>query len=851
MNRQRITRMSALAIYASVVALLGLRSAGAETMGSALENILVSKQGSEAIVRILPRCGMRYLIHSPPKGGSALRVRMSMSSECDSLLKEVVSETYDASGRHLADIDNVVFDSVNRRTANITITMSEPHEFEVHQGSNGWVEIRIETGWEASELAGTVPDPLPRLPVEDPDSVGVGIDGTLRDSSNRGPSRLTTWTPEPERFVVQLGVFANVDTALEALGDEPEHGSFYTNELIVNGKTWQGLQLGFFDSEAAAEIAREIYAARFPDAWVRAIGEFDSQPVVADDSDSDAVIPAVAAIEGRTAGAEELEHGMLGAREAILSGDYDEAISLYTGVLEVPDHSHRPRAREFLGVANERSGRHAAAISEYRAYLREFPESDGVSRVSERLSGLTSARSRPRERVTARPTDSSAPDWQWFGGVSQYYRRDVSQRIENGDGILGASALYNYADFTVRRRGERFDLLGRASGNYVYDLNNTRRSDEDNVAWVSDAFLQVQDQELEVDVTLGRQRHYGSGVLGRFDGAAVDYQWRPDISFGLVSGIPIDSSRYIANRERFFYAFNAKVTNIRNKLDLELFTHQQTVGGISDRESVGSEIHFRDNRWNVVALLDFDLSYKLLNTALLSGNWQVSETMTLNGRIEKGTSPFITTRNALAGQSATRVDELLATFSEGAIRTLARDRTADATYVSIGISAPVGQKLRFSTDVAMHEIGATVASGGVAAIPATGDQVFINATLVGTSLLRSGDLTRVVLRQDTTRTTEASSIQLDARYPLTDTLRLNPAMRFTRRTILSDGSEQRIAEPSIRLLYRWRRHILFELEAGGRWSNRVLPPGIVDPFLPDGSEEIYGSYLNLGYRAEF
>lgn len=844
-----LTRLSALTVCVSAVTLLGWRLSSAETMGSALENILVSKQGSEAIVRILPRCNMRYLIHSPPKGGSALRIRMSMSSECDSLLQEVISETYDASGRHLADIDNVVFDAVNRRAANITITMSEPHEFEVEQGNNGWIEIRIETGREASELAGTVPDPLPPRPVAELDSGGVGA--TFRGSSNRGPSRLKTWTPEPERFVVQLGVFATIDTALEALGTEPANQSFYTNEFIVNGRTWHGLQLGFFDSESAAEEALKNYTARFPDAWVRAIGEFDAQPVVTASRDTDAVIPAVAAIDGRTAEPDELERDMLDAREAILSEDYDRAVALYTKLLEVPDHLHRSRAREYLGVANERSGRQAAAISEYRAYLREYPESDGASRVAERLAGLTSAQLRPREQAAAAAPDSTAPDWQWFGGVSQYYRRDVSQRIENGDGILGASALYNYADFTLRRRGERFDLLGRASGSYVYDLNNTRLSDEENVAWVSDAFLQVQDQQLEVDVTLGRQRRYGSGVLGRFDGAALDYHWRPDVSIGLVSGIPIDSSRYVANRERFFYALNAKMTNIRNKLDVEIFTHQQTVGGISDRESIGSELHFRDERWNVVALFDFDLSYNLLNTALLSGNWRVSETVTLNGRVEKGTSPFITTRNALAGQSATRVDELLSTFSEGAIRTLARDRTADATYASIGISVPIGQKLRFSTDVAMHEIGSTVASGGVAAIPATGNQVFVNATLVGTSLLRSGDLTRVVLRQDSTRTTEASTIHLDARYPVTDTLRINPAMRFTRRTILSDGSEQQIAEPSIRLLYRWRRHILFELEAGGRWSNRVLPPEIIDPFLPDGSEEIYGSYLNLGYRAEF
>ena len=44
---------------------------------------------------------------------------------------------------------------------------------------------------------------------------------------------------------------------------------------------------------------------------------------------------------------------------------------------------------------------------------------------------------------------------------------------------------------------------------------------------------------------------------------------------------------------------------------------------------------------------------------------------------------------------------------------------------------------------------------------------------------------------------------------------------------------------------------MFDLEAGGHWSSRDLPPGEIDPFTPDGVEVTTGLFLNLGYRWEF
>jgi hypothetical protein len=52
------------------------------------------------------------------------------------------------------------------------------------------------------------------------------------------------------------------------------------------------------------------------------------------------------------------------------------------------------------------------------------------------------------------------------------------------------------------------------------------------------------------------------------------------------------------------------------------------------------------------------------------------------------------------------------------------------------------------------------------------------------------------------------------------------------------------------MLLRWG-NVLFDLEAGGRWSNRELPPLELDPFTPDGTEELLGGFVSASYRWEF
>ena len=87
-----------------------------------------------------------------------------------------------------------------------------------------------------------------------------------------------------------------------------------------------------------------------------------------------------------------------------------------------------------------------------------------------------------------------------------------------------------------------------------------------------------------------------------------------------------------------------------------------------------------------------------------------------------------------------------------------------------------------------------------------------------------------------------TTVTIDTRYPVTRGMRINPRLRVSRRDIERTDSEQWIATPSLRMLYRFARRYEIELELGGEWSNQKTDTESFD----------YNSYfIYAGYRTNF
>ncbi len=627
----------------------------------------------------------------------------------------------------------------------------------------------------------------------------------------------------------------------------------YRLQSPVNGRVWNRLRLGFFETKAAAQAAQARLQAAFPRTWIAVAPEAERREAL----ETGTVIGAGAARPPAPAPQpllpalpqERLDALMEEARQAMAGADYARAIRLYTKVLQHADTGGHQDAQEFLGLARERNRQIAHAKAAYEEYLARYPEGPGAERVRQRLAGLLTARKAPKERLRAAERGKEEPAWDVFGSFSQYYRRDTSHIVEQDtltdrrteETRVNLSSLSSDLDITGRRRGGPLEIQMRFTGGYEKDFLDEDEGRGD-ISRVSSLYADVQHRDLGLGARFGRQTRSSGGVLGRFDGAFLSYQWKPTVRLNAVSGYPVDSSRDAPDTERYFYGVSADFGTYANTWDFVAFLIEQQMEDMLDRRAVGGEIRYFDPVKSLLTYVDYDVSYNQLNTLLLLGNLTLPYQVTLNATVDIRQSPILTTRNALQGQPVTTLEELRASFSDDEIRRLAEDRTADSRSYTVGLSRPFGERFQLSGDVTVSNYGSTPASAGVEALPGTGDEFFYNLQLIGSNLLKEGDIGILGLRYSDTSTSDTVSLSLNERYPINRVWRINPRVRLDYRQYESTDTDRWTGAPSVLVDYLWRKRYRFEFETGGEWSTRELV---------DGSEDSVNWFVYLGYRADF
>lgn len=840
--------------HASVVVLIATGSLVFSAVATAvpIDHIRLSRIAGVATTEIELGCAMRYLDHSPLRGGVELRIRLAIGHDCHNALRGVRSSLHRPQGGRMASLSNVEFNAVSAKQATITLRFERPVAFTVRQTANEYMlTVTIDAG-KTSALARPEPQASP--------PVNVNKSTNLRGPSDEGPSRrIQRATPQArDMFVIRLSGLGPADDVNPDVLSNFQSKVIYRNDVAIGDRKWTELRLGFFETEKSALSTLATLRASFPSAWV-SVATPDEQsrartqgvPDKRDGERPPVALPEESAapkVERLEALAEErVQKLMADGKNALLRADYDRSIKIYTRLLEEPDGQHRREAREFLGVARQKNGQLAHAKAEFEAYLQEFPGGSDANRVRQRLMALTNkAERRPAAATTERPAQL-APEWDFRGGVSQFYLRGVNLTRDDEADVLTQSALLSQADFVVSRRGERIDLLGRANLGYLYDFAENGTGDQ---ALVSYAYIDITDNELDLSARLGRQTRHKGGVLGRFDGAHLSYLLRPNLSVNVTSGFPVDSPRFLASLDHYFYGASIELANFADAWDFGVFTNLQTIDGISDRQALGAEAQYHSSRLNIIGQIDYDASYNVLNSGLVVGNWRFNDRLTLYGRYQGGAGAFLTTRNAISGQPVNTIEALSVTYSEGQIRRLARNRTAEVRSGSAGLSAELSQRWQLNADVTYNEYGATVESGGVAAIPASGPQYSYGGYLLGSSIFKVGDSTILGYRHFESRSTDSDTLTIDMRYPVGDGLRINPRVALTLRTssqAMQSDAEHWIANPMLRVLYRWRRRYRIEFEIGGQWSDREMSPVGVTALGADSSVKSSAYYLQVGY----
>lgn len=820
----------------------------------AIEDLRVTKVGNVASAQIVFACRVGYLSHSPLEISADVSIRLTLHPSClESLGRGERDELFRPPSADLAQISEIEFLTDDAREATVVVRFNGLARVEVGQDSQRntvTIEIATDQIVALEEPARAADD----LIFARPDAPGLA---TRREEpvpvprpearATREPLRLVV--PEPlggnERYVVQVSAGRTIEGGnLDGIiGDDR---IVYVTQRAVGDRRWSELRVGFFETERDARELLDRMLETHPEAVIAIAGEREQAAAAghrfeSESADSAAVGPAIA-------DASEGDLKMSEARMAMLTGEYAQAAGLYSQLARSRDYARHLEAREFLGLAHERLGQAAEARAAYGAYLSETPEGPDADRVRQRLAGLIAEVNVDAVAAVEASGEPSARAWDFSGGLSQYVRNDRYQLIAGQSEAISQSAVLSHIDFSVRRDGSRFDFQSRINALHVYDLlDEPRRTGDQGL--ISSAYVGIVDNERGWGARVGRQSMYKSGVLGRFDGAHVDYRWKPDVVFNVVAGFPVESPHYALSDRREFVGFSVDLDQIIGQWDLSVFSIMQQVDGVSDREAIGGEAHYRSDRWNVVTALDMDLSYGVVNSALVATNWRVTNKLTLNARADLQAAPFLTTYNSTIGQPVLTVEELSSTYTESQIRRLARDRTAQARTGSLGLSWPLFDRFQMNADVTYTEYDATLASGGVISEPASDPQLYFLLNFVGSSVFKDGDTAIFELRHNQTATAETLGLVFDFRLPFGTRLRINPRLVLSTRDYYVDRSNQLFAEYMLRFLLRMGGRHRLEAEVGGLWSDRTFPVALDGSSLP--VEQSSARFLNLGYWWEF
>lgn len=617
----------------------------------------------------------------------------------------------------------------------------------------------------------------------------------------------------------------------------PPRATVYTVKYRHQEQNWIRVRVGFFASRAEAERARQQLARRYPGAWVAPATPAEQQsatktrldlevrsarkdsapaksPETVERKQSKRSDPP-AAVKPAAVGDPEVSNWMRIGRDHLTAGSPERAIPLFTKVLSLPAHPQSAEAKELLGVARERNDQLAHAKAEYEEYLALYPDGEDASRVRQRLNAMLTA-AKPDRKALPTPRERPPIRFDAFGTLASYYRLD--RRAPAGLGtITTESSLDNDLFVSGRARLEEVDIRGELSGSFLADFTDGYHDE----ARLRRVYFEAKQRGGPWSGLLGRTSPKRSGIIGRYDGLGLRYGFPSGWGVSLTGGFPVDIYESDSvNFERRFVGMDVDF-QLGSLFSGNLFGSYYDAEGFVDRVGVGGEFRYFSEEIYLTGLVDVDAYYGVLNTAFVTGYWQVTDSTQLNMLVDNRTSPILTTRNALIGQPESNLDDL--PFDRGEIERLARDRTPRSTVASIGFNHRTQHDLLLSADFSVSHLTSTDASGDVPSTQSFGPEYSIFAQLLANDWLMTGDIAVAGLRVRIGDPTNLVALALEGRYPILDDFRLSPRLDLDYR---DTGSEQSVSvEPTLRAEYRFHDFI-FEARIQYMWRPTIDGGGI-------------------------
>lgn len=616
--------------------------------------------------------------------------------------------------------------------------------------------------------------------------------------------------------------------SLKSFDVSDKHEVYLTKVELGKNKSFYRLRVGFFKSRKAASRIAKKFSRTYSKLWVDRLQKQDRKTLekwLAQHKNDDLIIEPekeTGEVEQGSSNKKEKKAKKLMARakNAMQEKKYRLAAGLYTRVIRLKNTKEHQQAMEFLGVAREKNGQLIHARAEYRLYLKKYKEGEDALRVRQRLLSLKTLLLKPRKKL--RKGKSNRSDWNFFGSVLQFYRQDVFKTEQSKS---TSETLSTNINFLLRKRTESLNIKSQFNANHLKYINNPTRNDKENI---NTLFIDVADINNNKSIRLGRQTQNRGGVLGRMDGAWVEYRLNPTWKLNVAAGFPVQTSiSNLAQKNRPFYGVSADINKPINNWNFNVYAITQEIDSITDRMAIGGEIRYRKDKQNHFALLDYDIHFSDLNTFFYVGNWRFDNNASIVLTINHRNSPILTTINATQGQlTSPTIESLLLTYTESELYQFAKDRTAKYNSVAISSTLPLSKKWSFNADVTVSNLSSTPASAGVVAIEGTGDEYFYSAQFIGYNVFKADETSRFQVRLDDTRTFKRTRLTASTRFRLKNRKwRLRPQINFENRENSNGGSSNRIGA-GFKVDYKLKRGFKLELDLNYEIGKTTLPVSI-------------------------
>jgi len=512
---------------------------------------------------------------------------------------------------------------------------------------------------------------------------------------------------------------------------------------------------------------------------------------------------------------------MVRANNAMKSKKYRLAAGLYTRVISLKNTRQHQQAMEFLGLARERNSQLLHARKAYRLYLKKYRKGEGSLRVRQRLLSLKTLLLRPRRRL--KKGKSKRSDLKVFGSLLQFYRQDV---FSSSQAKTSNETLSTNVNVLMRKRTGSINIKSQFNISHLKYINNPLKISKSRV---NTLFIDIADVNNNKSMRLGRQSQRKGGVLGKMDGAWLDYRLNPTWKLNLVAGYPVQtSSSNLSQKNRPFWGVSADIGTVAKNWNFNVYTIHQEVDSIIDRNAVGGEVRYRKNKQSHFALIDYDTSFSDLNTFFYVGNWRLNNNKAIILTVNHRNSPILTTTNATIGQSDSTIETLLLTYTEDQLKQFAKDRTSKYNSVALSTTIPLSKKWTFTADGTVASLSSTVSSAGVAAIDGTGNEFFYNTQFIGYNVFNADETTRYQIRYDDTKTFDRLRLTASTRFRLKNKKwRFRPKITIENRNNNSGGTTNKIIA-AMKLDYKIKRKFKLELDVSYENAKTDSPVNVTE-----------------------